>query len=175
MRASRVLAVAATACAAVGVWAPQAAATTGPTSVAASPARGGGPTNVTVSPTQVHQGGTLTVTVTGCRQGGTVTSNAFPSTPLVTQHGSGIATATPRVYDHATPGQYNLAVRCGDHSMVVTRTFTVIRGRGSEGGIGGSMAPTSTEMAIGAALVGTAAIGGGLFISRRRRLSGGKA
>ncbi|GAA4890726.1 hypothetical protein ACFPM3_20065 [Streptomyces coeruleoprunus] len=160
MRASRALAVAATACAAAGLTAPLAAATNGPT-------------NVTVSPTRVHQGGSLAVSAMGCGHGGTVTSNAFPKTAL-TVNASGHSAATPRIYDHATPGQYNLAVKCSDHPMVVTRSFTVIRGRGATGGIGGTMAPSTTEMAVGAALVGTAAIGGGLFLSRRRRLSGGK-
>ncbi|WP_149179671.1 hypothetical protein [Streptomyces sp. TRM49041] len=160
MRASRALAVAATACAAVGLSAPLAAATNGPT-------------NVTVSPTQVHQGGSLAVSAMGCGHGGTVTSNAFPKTAL-TVNPSGHSAATPRIYDHATPGRYNLAVRCSDSPRVVTRSFTVLRGRGAQGGLGGSMEPSSTEMAVGAALVGTAAIGGGVFISRRRRLSGGR-
>ncbi|MEU7282179.1 hypothetical protein AB0A69_25885 [Streptomyces sp. NPDC045431] len=165
MRASRALAVAATAFAAVGVCAPAAVATGGGTG-------GNGPTNVTVRPTQVHQGGQLAVSASGCNRGGSVTSNAFPPTAL-TLNRSGNSAATPRIYDHATPGQYNLAVKCNDSALVVTRTFTVIAGRGAQGGLGGSMAPSSTEMAIGAALVGTAALGGGLFISRRR-LSGGK-
>ncbi|MFG3497585.1 hypothetical protein [Streptomyces sp. NPDC047928] len=161
MRASRAFAVAAAACAAVGLSAPFAAATNGPT-------------NVTVSPTQVHQGGQLAVSAMGCGHGGTVTSNAFPKTAL-TVNASGHSAATPRIYDHATPGQYNLAVKCSDNARVVTRSFTVIKGRGAQGGLGGSMAPSSTEMAVGAALVGTAAVGGGLFLARRRRLSGGKA
>ncbi|MET9802528.1 hypothetical protein [Streptomyces sp. NPDC006368] len=166
MRASRAFAVAATAFATVGVCAPIAVAT-------GSGGGGNGPTNVTVRPTQVHQGGQLAVSASGCNRGGSVTSNAFPPTAL-TLNRAGNSAATPRIYDHATPGQYNLAVRCHDSQLVVTRTFTVIAGRGAQGGIGGSMAPSSTEMAIGAALVGTAAVGGGLFISRRRRLSGGK-
>ncbi|MFJ8648738.1 hypothetical protein ACIRNI_21770 [Streptomyces sp. NPDC093546] len=169
MRASRALAVAATAFAAVGVCAPAAVATGG----TGGGTGGNGPTNVTVRPTQVHQGGQLAVSASGCNRGGSVTSNAFPPTAL-TLNRSGNSAATPRIYDHATPGQYNLAVKCNDSPLVVTRTFTVIAGRGAQGGLGGSMAPSSTEMTIGAALVGTAAIGGGLFISRRRRLSGGK-
>ncbi|MFF8293341.1 hypothetical protein ACF068_29555 [Streptomyces sp. NPDC016309] len=159
MRASRALAVAATAGAAIGLFAPVAVANNGPT-------------NVTVSPSRVHQGGQLAVSAMGCGHGGTVTSNAFPKTAL-TVNASGHSAATPRIYDHATPGQYNLAVKCSDNPMVVTRTFTVTRGHGARGGLGGSMAPTSTEMAVGGALVATAAVGGGLFIARRRRMSGG--
>ncbi|WP_236242552.1 hypothetical protein [Streptomyces sp. CC228A] len=161
MRASRALAVAATACAAVGLTAPIAAANNGPT-------------NVTVSPTQVHQGGSLAVSAMGCGHGGTVTSNAFPKTAL-TVNSSGHSAATPRIYDHATPGRYNLAVRCSDSSRVATATFTVIRGRGAQGGLGGSVAPSSTEMAVGGSLVAGAALGGAVFLTRRRRLNGGKA
>ncbi|MEE1754522.1 hypothetical protein [Streptomyces sp. SP18CS02] len=168
MRASRALAVAATACVAVGLTAPLAAATDG------QDGSNTGPRNVTVSPSHVHQGGQLAVSASGCPNGGSVSSNAFPRTAL-TLNRSGQSAATPRIYDHATPGQYNLAVRCNNNdSRVVTRVFSVISGRGAQGGLGGSMAPSSTEMTVGAALVGTAAIGGGLFISRRRRLSGEK-
>ncbi|WP_228980809.1 hypothetical protein [Streptomyces sp. DH12] len=161
MRASRALAVAATACAVIGVAAPSATANNGPT-------------NVTVSPTQVHQGGSLAVSAMGCGHGGTVSSNAFPKTAL-TVNASGHSAATPRIYDHATPGQYNLAVRCSDSSRVVTRTFQVVRGRGSQGGLGGSMAPSSAEVTVGAVLAGGAALAGGVFLIRRRRPSGGRA
>lgn len=164
MRASRALAVAATACVAVGLSAPLAAA---------GGNGGSGPTNVTVSPTEVHQGGILTVSVRGCDRGGTVTSNAFPKTRLTVMPGG--QTATPRIFDNATPGQYNLAVKCDDSPRVVTASFTVIRGRGAQGGLGGSVAPSSTEMTVGAALAGSAALGGALYISRRRRMSSAKA
>lgn len=161
MRASRALAVAATACAAIGFTAPLAHATKGPT-------------NVTVSPTRVHQGGSLAVSAMGCGHGGTVTSNAFPKTAL-TVNDSGHSAATPRIYDHATPGRYNLAVRCSDSPRVATASFTVIRGQGTDGGLGGSLAPSSTEMAVGASLVGAATLGGAVFVGRRRRMSGGNA
>ncbi|MCH0539741.1 hypothetical protein I3F58_09225 [Streptomyces sp. MUM 203J] len=164
MHASRALAVAATACAVLGLGAPLAAA---------GGNGGNGPTDLSVSPSVVHQGGVLNVHVEGCNRGGTVTSNAFPRTHLtVTSSGQ---TATPRVFDHATPGRYNLAVRCNDSSRVATASFRVVPGRGAQGGLGGSVTPSSTEMAVGAGLVGTAALGGALFISRRRSLSGGKA
>ncbi|WP_326655584.1 hypothetical protein [Streptomyces sp. NBC_01750] len=57
---------------------------------------------------------------------------------------------------------------------VATAQFTVLPGRGALGGLGGSVAPSTTEMAIGAGLVATAAIGGSLFIARRRRMANGK-
>ncbi|MER5890407.1 hypothetical protein ABT160_41825 [Streptomyces sp. NPDC001941] len=158
MRASRALAVAATACAAVGLSAPLALATSGPS-------------NITVNPYSVHQGSTLTVTAQGCGHGGTVTSNAFAQTSL-TVNSSGHSTASPRIHDHATPGHYNLAVKCSDNAMVATHQFTVLDGRGAHGGLGGSMGPSSTEMAVGGGLVATAAVGGTFFLARRRRVSG---
>ncbi|MGW0697859.1 hypothetical protein ACWD0A_00615 [Streptomyces sp. NPDC002867] len=51
----------------------------------------------------------------------------------------------------------------------------MIRARGAAGGLGGSIGPTGTEMAVGAGLVTTAAVGGCLFIVRRRRTVSGQA
>jgi hypothetical protein len=165
MRASRVLAVTAAACAAMAFSAPLAGADN------AQDGSAGSPSNVQVDPSTVHQGGTMRITVDGCRRGGWVTSNAFPKVPL-SQAASGRSTATARVFDKATPGNYNLAVRCGDNSRVLTRQFTVVAGRAALGGLGGSVGPSSTETAVGAGLVATAAIGGSLFVARRRRTVG---
>ncbi|TQK50588.1 hypothetical protein FBY35_0925 [Streptomyces sp. SLBN-118] len=178
MRASRALAVAAAAIAAVGLSAPMAAAG-GDAGQGGSGQGGrgqggdGGVQVLSVSPEAVHQGGTLTVTVRGCNRGGTVTSNAFPQTNL-SQARNGISTATARVNDNAAPGQYNLAVRCNDSQGIATAQFTVLAGRGAQGGLGGSVGPSGTEMAIGGGLVATAAVGGSLFIVRRRRMISGK-
>ena len=98
MRASRALAVTAAACAAVVLSAPLAGATNGPM-------------NVTVNPESVHQGGTIRISVEGCGHGGSVTSNAFPRTQLPVNP-SGRVSATARIHDFATPGRYNLVVRC---------------------------------------------------------------
>ncbi|MBB4986901.1 MULTISPECIES: hypothetical protein [Streptomyces] len=172
MRAARTLAVAATALAAVGLAAPLATATNGPSNVTINqfqPERGGdGSNGVTVSPFAVHQGGILTITVRGCA-GGTVTSNAFATVTLGPAV-NGVSTATARIFDNATPGQYNLAVQCNGRTL--TQPFRVIAGQGAAGGLGGSMAPSSTEMAVGGGLVAAAALGGGLFIVRRRRVTG---
>ncbi|TXL85681.1 hypothetical protein OIE71_30210 [Streptomyces sp. NBC_01725] len=155
MRASRALMVTAAACAAVALSAPLAGATNGPT-------------NVRVNPFAVHQGGTLHITVDGCGHGGTVTSNAFPTAQL-SVNSSGHSEARARIHNNATPGDYNLSVKCSDNSRIATHRFRVLSGQGAEGGIGGSIGPSSTEMAIGAGLVGTAAVGGTYFIARRRR------
>ncbi|WP_240135706.1 hypothetical protein [Streptomyces sp. MUM 178J] len=158
---SRALAVAAAACAAVGLSAPLAVADNGPT-------------NIRLNPSSVHQGSTMTIKVDGCRNGGTVTSNAFPRTHLSVNR-DGRSTAVARIYNDATPGRYNLAVRCNDSSRVATERFTVLAGRGTSGGLGGSFGPSSTEMALGSGLVATAALGGAVFIARRRRMDSGKA
>ncbi|MFD3482144.1 hypothetical protein [Streptomyces sp. NPDC058665] len=157
MRASRALMVTAAACAAVALSAPLAGATNGPT-------------NITVNPFAVHQGGTLRITVDGCGHGGTVTSNAFPKTHL-SVNSSGHSTATARIHNHATPGDYNLSVKCSDNSRIATHRFRVLAGQGAQGGLGGSIGPSSTEMAVGAGLVASAAVGGTVFIARRRRTS----
>ncbi|MCX4966234.1 hypothetical protein OHA98_15595 [Streptomyces sp. NBC_00654] len=187
MRASRALAVTATAFAAVGLAAPLAAAGGAP---------GDAPRNITVNPSSVHQGATMQVTAQGCRNGGKVWSNAFPTTELSAGR-TGYATA--HIRHNATPGNYNLSVRCnnnnennndfngnggnggnggdggnggnGGNGAIATHQFTVLPGRGAQGGLGGSMGPSSVEMQIGGGLVAAAAVGGAVFITRRRRSS----
>ncbi|WP_274564403.1 hypothetical protein [Streptomyces spiramyceticus] len=155
MRASRAFAATVAACAAVGLAAPAAVASSGPG-------------NVNVNPFSVHQGGRMTVSAAGCTHGGTVTSNAFPTARL-SAGATGYATA--KIRHNATPGHYNLAVKCNDNPLTATHQYTVLAARGAQGGLGGSLNPSDTEMAVGAALVGTAAIGGGIFIMRRRRMN----
>lgn len=159
MRASRACAATALACVAVGLTATTAAATNGPS-------------DVTVNPYSVHQGSTISVAATGCGHGGTVTSNAFPEASL-SAGSKGYASA--RINDHATPGHYNLAVKCNDNAMVATHQFTVLAGRGAHGGLGGSVGPSDTDVAVGAGLVASAALGGAVFVARRRNAAGGKA
>jgi hypothetical protein len=209
MRASRTLAVTATAFAAVGLAAPLAAAGGGPGS---NPSNS--PTNVTVNPSRVFQGATMQVSAEGCgRSGGKVWSNAFPTVNLSPGR---VGYATARIRDNATPGQYSLSVRCNDSDNhfgggnggdngqggnggqrgngdergqggqggnggnggqggnggngdpVATARFTVLPSRGAQGGLGGSMGPSSVEMQVGGGLVAAAAVGGAVFLVRRR-------
>ncbi|MFP1627931.1 hypothetical protein ACLB9X_22790 [Streptomyces sp. 5K101] len=51
----------------------------------------------------------------------------------------------------------------------------MLHARGAAGGLGGSIGPTDAEMAVGAGLVATAAVGGSVFIVRRRRTVSGQA
>ncbi|MFF5970603.1 hypothetical protein ACFY7C_03650 [Streptomyces sp. NPDC012769] len=173
MRAARTLAVTATAFAALGLAAPLATATHGPSSVTVGSSavqRGGDGIHVNVIPSAVHQGSTLTITVKGCAAG-TVSSAAFPTVTLSAPFG-GVSSAVARIHNHATPGEHVLTVNCTSPSRVVNQRFRVLAGQGTTGGLGGSLAPSATEMAVGGSLVAATALGGGLFIARRRRMSG---
>ncbi|MFJ7068507.1 hypothetical protein [Streptomyces sp. NPDC101115] len=175
MRAARTLAVTATAFAALGLAAPLATATNGPSSVTVGSfqaPKGGDNSNVTVSPFAVHQGALLLVTTRDCAAG-TVSSAAFPSGTLSGSN-QGFSTVSVRIYNNATPGLHTVTATCVNGRKLTTQ-FRVLAGQGAEGGLGGSLAPTSTEMAVGGSLVAAAALGGGLFVARRRRMSGAGA
>lgn len=58
--------------------------------------------------------------------------------------------------------------RGDDNDSVATARFTVLPSRGAQGGLGGSMGPSSVEMQIGGGLVAAAAVGGAFFTVRRR-------
>ncbi|MFD4132596.1 hypothetical protein [Streptomyces goshikiensis] len=131
---------------------------------------GNGPSNVTVNPYSVHQGATMQVSAAGCGRGGTVWSHGnFPQANL---SAGSIGFATVRIFNHASPGNHTLSVKCHDNSLVATHRFTILRGNGAQGGIGGSIGPSAAETAIGAGLVGTAALGAGIHVMRRRRPAG---
>ncbi|MEU2395449.1 hypothetical protein [Streptomyces sp. NPDC007369] len=136
--------------------------------VGGSPAGGGhGPSNVTVNPYSVHQGSTMQVSAQGCLRGGTVWSpNNFQTERL---SAGSIGFATVRIFNHASPGNHTLSVKCDDNSLVATHRFTILEGRGAQGGLGGSIGPSAAETAIGAGLVGSAALGAGVHVLRRRR------
>ncbi|MFF0430881.1 hypothetical protein ACFYU9_01455 [Streptomyces sp. NPDC004327] len=173
MRAARTLAVTATAFAALGLAAPLATATNGPSSVTVgsfqAPKGGDNNHGIDVSPFQVHQGGLLTITTRDCA-GGTVSSPAFTTTTL-SPFNTGFSGATVRIFNNATPGQYTATASC-TNGRTFTAQFRVLAGQGAAGGLGGSLAPTSTEMAVGGSLVAAAALGGGVFVARRRRMTG---
>ncbi|MEV5158799.1 hypothetical protein [Streptomyces sp. NPDC053728] len=59
----------------------------------------------------------------------------------------------------------------GNNDPVATARFTVLPSRGAQGGLGGSMGPSSVEMQVGGGLVAAAAVGGAVFLVRRRRTS----
>ncbi|MFI5617262.1 hypothetical protein [Streptomyces sp. NPDC051567] len=165
MRVFRALTVTAAACVAVGLSAPLAFA---------NPplGGGGGPSNISATPHSVHQGSSLHITASGCGNGGTVWSHGnFPQTNL---SGGPTGHATVRIFNHATPGHHTLSVKCHDNSLVATHRFTVLEGNGAHGGVGGSFGPSTAETAIGAGLVGLAALGAGVHVVRRRRPVAGR-
>ncbi|MFD3694948.1 hypothetical protein ACFWUZ_02090 [Streptomyces sp. NPDC058646] len=166
MRAFRALTVTAAACAAIGLSAALASA---------NPPNGGGngPSNISVNPYAVHQGSTMQVSASGCGHGGTVASNGnFP--PANLSAGS-IGFATVRIFNHASPGNHTLSVKCNDSNLVATHRFRILQGNGAQGGIGGSIGPSTAETAMGAGLVGAAALGAGVHVIRRRRPLRGQA
>ncbi len=125
-----------------------------------------GPVNIAVNPQAVHQGGTLKITAQGCGHGGKVWSKGLPTTTLSLGDGTNFAHA--RVRNNTTPGQYHLSVKCSDNDRIATHKFTVLAY--AQGGLGGSMGPSSVEMQVGG-LVAAAAVGGAVFLVRRRRTS----
>ncbi|MEV3856377.1 hypothetical protein AB0J38_18885 [Streptomyces sp. NPDC050095] len=157
MRTTRALAVSAVAVAAVGLAAPSASAWTDPS-------------NLTVSPSVIPRGGQVTVTVTGtkCQSGSTVSSDAFGTVNL-NNAGGEQASANAMVHSDAAPGAHDVTVNCQGSPLTRPAAFTVIHG-GVRGGLGGATetGATSTDMAIGGALVASALIGGGVFWMRRR-------
>ncbi|MEU5806280.1 hypothetical protein [Streptomyces sp. NPDC047718] len=122
---------------------------------------------MTVNPYSVHQGSTMQVSAAGCLRGGTVWSpNNFQQERL---SAGSIGFATVRIFNHASPGNHTLSVKCDDNSLVATHRFTILEGRGAQGGLGGSIGPSTAETAIGSSLVGAAALGAGAHVLRRRR------
>ncbi|MGQ4352339.1 hypothetical protein [Streptomyces drozdowiczii] len=134
--------------------------------------RNNGPNNVTVDPERVHQGAAMQVSAEGCGRGGSVSSNAFRTTRLSAGR---VGHARVRIFNDATPGTYNLTVRCDGTDRTAGHRFTVLDSRGAQGGLGGSMAATPAEMGVGAGLVASAALGGGMYVMRRRRTGHGAA
>ncbi len=158
MRTTRALAVAAAAGAVVGLAAPAASAWADPT-------------NIVAMPSVIPRGGQLTVTVDGssCQRGGKVTSRAFADADLHALKNSTTSSATAVVHRNASPGSYDITAHCGGKTLTRPAAFTVIHG-GVRGGFGGSThsGATTTDMAIGSALVGAAVVGGTVFWMRRR-------
>lgn len=125
---------------------------------------------MTVDPERVHQGAAMQVSAEGCGRGGSVSSNAFRTTRLSAGR---VGHARVRIFNDATPGSYNLTVRCDGTDRTAGHRFTVLNSRGAQGGFGGSMAASPAEMGVGAGLVASAALGGGMYFMRRRRMSHG--
>ncbi|MFF4798997.1 hypothetical protein ACFY1U_11365 [Streptomyces sp. NPDC001351] len=159
MSSHRALAVSAAAVAVLGLAAPAAVARDG---------MNFNPSNIVALPSVIARGGQLTITVDGCPGGATATSDAFPSTQLMTVAGSNTARGTATVNRDARNGTHPITVTCGGKSLTNPAAFTVIGG--VQGGLGGgsSTGATPTDVAIGGGLVAAAVLAGGAFWLRRR-------
>ncbi|MCB5180700.1 hypothetical protein [Streptomyces antimicrobicus] len=164
MRAFRAFSVTAAAALAVGL---------GASFATANPSGGGGgPTNIAVNPFRVHQGSTMQVSANGCGRGGTVRSHGNFDPTLLSPGSTNYATV--RIYNHAAPGIHTLQVQCNDSSLIGTHKFQILSGNGAQGGLGGSLGPSTAETAIGAGLIGVAALGAGIHLKRRHRAARGR-
>ncbi|MEV6678166.1 hypothetical protein AB0N09_15060 [Streptomyces erythrochromogenes] len=182
MRVLRALTVTAAACAVIGLSAPLASANQDPGGGRGGNGGGRGPYNVTVNPYAVHPGSTMQVSSKGCGRGGTVSSSAFgpdgdrdggyrSAVFGPTNLSAGVDNfATVKINSHASPGTYTLAVKCNDSDLVATQRFQVLRGRGAQGGLGGSYGPSTPETVMGVGLLGAASLGAGFHLVRRRHL-----
>ncbi|MER5793550.1 hypothetical protein [Streptomyces sp. NPDC001980] len=128
--------------------------------------RGDGGRDIDVQPRSIATGQRITVTVNNCRSG-TMTSRAFRTTSLF-PFGGDMARGVATIDRNASPGPYDLTVRCDGRTLVRRDAFFVLGG--VRGGLGGSVSSGATpaDMAIGGGLVGAALLAGCGFWLRRR-------
>ncbi|GGN39640.1 hypothetical protein GCM10011578_086480 [Streptomyces fuscichromogenes] len=128
--------------------------------------RGDGARDIVAQPRSIATGQRLTVTVNNCRSG-VMTSRAFHTTPLF-PFGGDMARGVATIERNASPGPYDLTVRCDGRTLLRPAAFFVLGG--VRGGLGGSISTgaTPTDMAIGGGMVGAAVLAGCGFWLRRR-------
>ncbi|MFK0158424.1 hypothetical protein ACIQVL_21125 [Streptomyces sp. NPDC090499] len=128
--------------------------------------RGDGARDIDVQPRSIATGQRLTVTVNNCRSGA-MTSRAFRTTSLY-PFGGDMARGVATIDRNASPGPYDLTVRCDGRTLLRRDAFFVLGG--VRGGLGGSVSSGATpaDMAIGGGLVGAAVLAGCGFWLRRR-------
>ncbi|MFD8815793.1 hypothetical protein ACFV23_30965 [Streptomyces sp. NPDC059627] len=122
--------------------------------------------NIDVQPRAIAAGNRITVTVNNCRSG-TMTSRAFHTAQLF-PFGGDMARGVATIERNASPGPYDLTVRCDGRTFLRRDAFFVIGGTRS--GLGGSISSGATpaDMAVGGGLVGAAVLAGCGFWLRRR-------
>ncbi|MFF4117221.1 hypothetical protein [Streptomyces sp. NPDC001714] len=128
--------------------------------------RGDDGRDIVAQPRSIAAGQRLTVTVNNCRSG-VMTSRAFRTTPLF-PFGGDMARGVATIDRNASPGPYDLTVRCDGRTLLRRDAFFVLGG--VRGGLGGSVSSGATpaDMAIGGGLVGAAVLAGCGFWLRRR-------
>ncbi|MFE1958085.1 hypothetical protein [Streptomyces sp. NPDC059479] len=175
---------AATTAAAATASATTTSATTSATAITTTTAIAADDGRLELSPKVVRPGSLVSVSTTVCREG--------PAKGEARSAGAGefrLERAAGRADDQEADqetlvgrfrvpheigrGPYRVGVRCED-GRHITREFFVERDREPRGpvrsGIGGSVGPDTTQIAVGAAVVAAAAVGGTLRL--RRRASG---
>ncbi|MEV8588787.1 hypothetical protein [Streptomyces sp. NPDC051180] len=140
------------------------------------------PGDFVVSPSVVAPGGRVTLSAPGCASTATASAGIFDTVTIAPG-----ATASATVDLDAKRGAvYTVLFNCtggvqdtvaltisGSPTATPTISATILTPpRGVQGGLGGSMAPSTTELAAGGALVLVAASGAALYAVRRRSGAG---
>ncbi|MEU0403364.1 hypothetical protein ABZ318_24650 [Streptomyces sp. NPDC006197] len=178
MRAIRAATTALLGAAALALAAPAALAADGAPATDPRVARAKAPGDFVVSPSIVAPGGRLTLSAPGCASTATATAGIFDTATIAPG-----ATVTATVDADAKRGAvYTVLFNCtggvqdtvaltisGAPTATPTISATILAPpRGVRGGLGGSMAPSTTELAAGGALVLAAACGTAYVVRRRR-------
>ncbi|MFC9396482.1 hypothetical protein ACFTWS_25435 [Streptomyces sp. NPDC057027] len=189
MRAIRAASTALLGAAALALAAPAALAADGAPATGSRAARAKAPGDFVVSPSVVAPGGRLTLSAPGCASTATASAGIFDTVTIAPG-----ASVTATVDADAKRGAvYTVLFNCtggvqdtvalsisGTSTATPTISATVLTPpratvlaspRGVQGGLGGSMGPSTTEMAAGGALV-LAAASGIAFVVRRRSRAG---
>ncbi|MEV7566507.1 hypothetical protein [Streptomyces tanashiensis] len=182
MRAIRAATTALLGAAALALAAPAALAADGAPATGPRAPRAKAPGDFVVSPAVVAPGGRLTLSAPGCASTARASAGIFDTVTIAPG-----ATASATVDTDAKPGAvYTVLFNCtggvqdtvaltisGSPTATPTISATILTPpRGVRGGLGGSMAPSSTELAVGGALVLAAASGGAVYAVRRRSGAG---
>ncbi|MFF7441580.1 hypothetical protein [Streptomyces sp. NPDC008122] len=182
MRAIRAASTALLGAAALALAAPAALAADGAPATGSRVARAKAPGDFVVSPSVVAPGGRLTLSAPGCASTATASAGIFDTATIAPG-----ASVTATVDADAKRGAvYTVLFNCtggvqdtvalsisGTSTATPTISATVLAPpRGVQGGLGGSMAPSTTELAAGGTLALAAASGIVFFVVRRRSGAG---
>ncbi|MFF8380572.1 hypothetical protein ACF07V_31060 [Streptomyces sp. NPDC015661] len=181
MRAIRAASTALLGAAAIALAAPAALAADGAPANPPRAPRAKAPGDFVVSPSVVAPGGRLTLSAPGCASTATASAGIFDTVTIAPG-----ATASATVDADAKRGAvYTVLFNCtggvqdtvaltisGSPTATPTISATILTPpRGVRGGLGGSMDPTTAEVAAGGALA-LAAASGAVYVVRRRSGSG---
>ncbi|MER5882362.1 hypothetical protein ABT160_00875 [Streptomyces sp. NPDC001941] len=130
-----------------------------------------------VYPSSAAPGTTVTVNTTACGSNGHGVGDARAlgagDFQLASSTHKEVVVGQFTIPHGAAPGRYEIAVAC-DNGKTASGSLTVEQGGGPHGhvktGIGGSVGPDTTQIAVGAAVLAAAAVGGTWVL--RRRASG---